>query len=124
MVSLLADADTVSPSFTPDRVGSYIVQLIVDDSALASDPDTVTITVENRAPTADAGPDRTVAVNELAILDGSASSDPDTDPLTFQWNAGRMLLPAAWRRSREADTASPSLTPDLAGAVSSGARRQ
>lgn len=40
---------------------------------------------ENRPPKADAGADRTVFVGTRVTLDGSASSDPDGDALTFQW---------------------------------------
>ena len=41
----------------------------------------------DRAPTAKAGPDRTVASGKAFILDGSASSDPDGPPgLRFTWS--------------------------------------
>lgn len=43
---------------------------------------------DNRAPVADAGLDQTVqavAGTTPVMLDGSASSDPDGDPLTYQW---------------------------------------
>ena len=39
----------------------------------------------NDSPVADAGPDGTAAVETAVQLDGRRSSDPNGDPLTFQW---------------------------------------
>lgn len=39
----------------------------------------------NTSPTADPGNDRTALVGDSVILDGSGSTDPDGDPLTFRW---------------------------------------
>jgi K319L-like, PKD domain len=39
----------------------------------------------NAAPSADAGPDQATRVGNTVTLDGSASRDPDVDPLSFLW---------------------------------------
>ncbi|NMB74363.1 MAG: hypothetical protein GYA21_04450, partial [Myxococcales bacterium] len=39
----------------------------------------------NRAPVAEAGPDRVAVLGAPLELDGSQSRDPDGDALTFEW---------------------------------------
>ena len=81
----LANPTTVNPTFVADLAGTYVVQLIVNDGIVNSQtPDEVTI-IANTPPVANAGPDRTV-FSSTAILDGSASSDVDGDPLTYSWS--------------------------------------
>ena len=52
----LSDPTAVNPTFLIDEPGTYILQLIVNDGTLDSDPDSVTIMTLNSPPVADAGP--------------------------------------------------------------------
>lgn len=82
----LSSPGTVRPTFVVDTPGTYVVQLFASDGKLYSSPDTVTITTENSAPTADAGADQTRLLGQTVTLDGRASSDPDGDSITYQWS--------------------------------------
>jgi len=80
----LTGANTMTPSFTPDLAGNYVVQLVVTDSdGLSSQPSQVTIG-ENLPPTASAGQDQLVMVGEPVTLRGTAV-DPDGDPIAYEW---------------------------------------
>lgn len=81
----LTGANTPRPTFVADRNGNYTFRLVVNDGQVDSTADDVLVSTINSAPVANAGPDRTVARGSLVTLDGSASSDPDLDALTYQW---------------------------------------
>jgi len=68
----------------------------------------------NQTPIADAGEDQTVAVGDIVYLDGSASDDPDGDPLGFEWTFD--TLPSGSDTFLEDYTsAMPSFYADVAG---------
>ncbi len=85
----LSDANAVSPTFTaPDLVGDDTVtfQVEVDDGTSTSiDTVTVTILATNLGPTANAGLDQSIAENSVVTLDGTGSTDPEGQPLTYTW---------------------------------------
>ena len=104
----LSNANTVSPTFTAPanlvNTATLTFSLTVTDTRGATDTDTVTITVTgtNDAPTADAGTAQTVAEGARVTLDGSASSDPENEMLTYVWTHSNMGITLS-----DADTVSP-----------------
>lgn len=91
---VLAGADTATPGFTAppvDASGQLLTfELEVTDNEGGSATDTVDIQVNNDPslsdpPTANAGPDQTVAAAEVVTLDGSGSSDTDGTIASYLW---------------------------------------
>jgi mono/diheme cytochrome c family protein len=67
----------------------------------------------NRAPIANAGVAQSVATGATVALDGSASSDPDNDALTYSWALQRPTTSAAALTG--ATTSKPGFVADVAG---------
>ncbi len=107
----LDDEYTANPTFLAPPTGPegdiLTFELTVGDG-IDSTMDGVAILVENinHDPSANAGPDQTLAEGAEVQLDGSLSSDPDDDPLTYTWSqlAGPTVAIA------DADTDSPTFT--------------
>ena len=79
----------IFPSFQTSDAGTYHIT-VTNDSVpnliLQSKPVKVTA-VLNQAPVANAGPDLSVDEGALVTLNGTASSDPESNPLTYLWSA-------------------------------------
>lgn len=114
--AVIGNSEGVLATFVPDLPGQYVIELVVDDGTISSAPDTTLITTTgvNGAPVANAGPDQTARVGEVALLDGSASADPDSDPLTFSWSLSSRP-PASNAVLQGVATESPMLTIDRPG---------
>jgi hypothetical protein len=102
----LIDAQTVNPSFVIDRPGTFVVQLVMNDGRVDSTPAIVSITTENSPPVAKAGAGMSVHVGSHVRLDGSASTDVDGDPLTYEWVLAQRP-PGSTATILNADPASP-----------------
>jgi hypothetical protein len=107
----LSNPSDPMPTFTPTRSGSYDFRLQVGDGFGGSATDSVTVSVTNAAPAANAGPDRSLLKGGAVTLDGTGSVDPDGDTLSFSWtqtSSSPVTL-------TNANMATPSFTPEVEG---------
>jgi hypothetical protein len=109
-----SDASAVNPTFTPDVTGSYVLQLIVNDGLASSLSDTVTITATNSSPVANAGLPQNINTRATLTLDGSGSSDSNSDPLGYAWSIASQPTESTTTLS-DASAIYPTFTPDVTG---------
>lgn len=112
--AVLSNPATVNPTFVLDVVGTYVLQLIVDNGFQPSSADTMTVSTELLAPTANAGSDQQVPINTLVSLDGSASTDPNSLTLVYTWSLIHVPTGSAAALSNPG-IVSPTFTADLPG---------
>lgn len=97
----LSDSTAVQPTFTSPDAGpqgeSLTFNLTVTDNQGLQNTDEVIITVswQNKPPTANAGADKTVIEGETVSLNGSNSNDPDGSIAAYSWTqtgAGTVVI--------------------------------
>ena len=111
----LTNATSAKPTFVADLVGPYVISLIVNDGRVdsATVATTVTASVANAAPVANAGTNQSVVLGTVT-LDGSASSDANGDTLTYKW--ALLSKPSNSAATLSSTTsAKPTYTADVAG---------
>jgi hypothetical protein len=108
----------MSPQFTPDVTGDYVVSLQVSDGLSVSDADFIVIEVVagDEPPTADCGGSYEGDIGQLVTLDGSGSADPEGADLTYSWtltppNCSVLTSDNIYNEG----TNSPSFVPDCSG---------
>ncbi len=116
----ITNADTVSPTFTPDTSGLYLIALVVNNGLVDSEPDTVVIRVSASAsdlPVAVAGDDTVGEDCTNIVLDGTESYDPNDQPLTYLWDLEARPAASAATVATFADRESATTTfyPDTSG---------
>jgi hypothetical protein len=111
----VSEPTNVQTSFTPDADGEYEISLTVSDDGENSDNDNLLITVLSNPPMATiGGEDIEVSVGNEIMLDGSSSSDPDNDELSFSWTFESSPAESEVGISND-DQDMASFTPDVVG---------
>lgn len=111
----LSSATAMSPVFTPDRNGLYLLRLRVTDSRGALSERTLSLRVGDHAPLAVLDKDQVTAlVGDTVRASAALSFDPDGDALAYEWtlDAWPVGSTAALATSTTPDV---SFVPDLPG---------
>ena len=107
MLGDLAIGQSVDVYGEEENDGCFEAETIIVDLTVDAAPP------ENRAPMANAGDDATVDAGASVMLDGSGSTDPDSDELTYAWT---LTAPdGSTAELAGADSAMPSFTTDVVG---------
>lgn len=110
----ITNPTTETPSIVPDKYGDYKIQLVVSDPWVSSIADEVMVSSKNLAPVADAGDNKSGLVGATYTFNGSASTDPNGDALTYSWQIVSKPVGSTAVLSGAASV-SVSIAPDLPG---------
>lgn len=112
----LSSSSSPKPTFTADKEGAYLLSLVVSDGKLTSTITTTTVTASlaNAAPVANAGPNQNVIAGRVVTLDATSSTDANKDTLTYTWVMVSRPATSAAVLSSTTD-AKPTFTADKAG---------
>jgi hypothetical protein len=115
--AVLTGSTTAAPTFTADVAGAYVASLVVNDGIANSSASTVTVTatVGNAAPVANADVAQSVLTGTVVTLNGTGSSDANGDPLTYAWTLTSKPTGSTAILTGQT-TAAPTFTADSAGA--------
>lgn len=83
---LYDDASGISPVYSTTTSGSHVIGLLVTDNRGATATTTTTVLVNNVAPTANAGGNRTGSIGQPLTLSAAGSSDPGQDIVSYLWD--------------------------------------
>lgn len=110
------NATLASLTWTPDAAGDHVALLRasgVEVEASVLTPQAITVSPSD-PPIANAGPAQSVWTDRVTQLDGSGSTSPSGQPLTYQWTL-TVQPDGSEAVLSDAETVSPSLTPDAPG---------
>ncbi len=111
----LANPTSVTPSFTADVTGTYIVALVVYDGVNYSAQSTVTVTTGNTPPVARTGSNQQVNVNTLVQLNGAGSTDVNGNALTYVWTLNTTQASGSKATLSNSTAVNPTFTADVPG---------